>query len=59
LLSENLAALEGNEPPQALPAPAPPTGRALTPLNRTSFEKRESSALANFVTAPFYFPCYG
>ena len=30
-IPNNLAALEGNEPPQSAPPPAPPTGRAPTP----------------------------
>ena len=30
-IPNNLAALEGNEPPQSAPLPAPPTGRAPTP----------------------------
>ena len=45
----NLAALEGNEPPQATPSPAPPTGRALTPLSRTSFEKRKKQHFSGFL----------
>ena len=31
----------GNQPPQSPPAPAPPTGRALTPLNRASLEEKQ------------------